>query len=144
MKTTFLTNEEAINKRDWFVVDATDKTVGRLATKIASVLRGKEKPYFTPHQDCGDFVVVVNADKVKFSGNKLKEKTYKHHTGYIGGIKSETAEELLERKPEEVIKKAVKGMLPKTALGKNIFSKMKVYAGAEHPHSAQQPKALES
>jgi large subunit ribosomal protein L13 len=128
--------------RAWFVVDAENQTLGRLSAKIASVLRGKHKAIFTPHVDTGDFVVVINAEKVKLTGNKLDDKVYYHHTGYFGGIKSITAGKLLEKRPEDVIKIAVKGMLPKNPLGRQMFTKLKVYAGAKHPHVAQQPQPL--
>ncbi len=142
MKTSFRSKEEALSLRGWKIVDASDQVVGRLATQIAAALKGKNNPSYAPHNDSGDFVVVVNADKIKFTGNKLQGKKYYRHTGYIGGIKDETAEELLARKPEAVLKKAVKGMLPKNALGRAQFKKLKVYAGAEHPHEAQQPVEL--
>ncbi len=119
------------------------KTLGRLATEIATRLRGKHKPEFAPHLDCGDFIVVVNAEKVSVTGRKLEQKKYYWHTGYPGGIKSRTLEEMLANKPEDVILKAVKGMLPKNRLGRKLLKKLKVYRGAEHPHTAQQPQALE-
>ena len=141
MKTVFLNAGTA--KHDWVLVDATDKTLGRLATRIAMVLRGKHKPEFTPNADTGDYVVVINADKVHVTGNKLDGKRYWRHTEYPGGIKSETLREVLDKHPERVIEKAVKGMLPKGPLGYAQFRKLKVYAGAQHPHAAQQPKTLE-
>jgi large subunit ribosomal protein L13 len=125
--------------RKWFVVDANGKTLGRLATAVASALKGKTKPIYTTHVDTGDFVIVVNADKVHLTGKKLDQKTYYSHSGYPGGLKSITAGKLMRTKPEEVIKMAVEGMLPKTRLGKQMLSKLKVYAGETHPHSAQQP-----
>jgi large subunit ribosomal protein L13 len=125
--------------RKWFVVDANGKTLGRLATAVASALKGKTKPIYTTHVDTGDFVIVVNADKVHLTGKKLDQKTYYSHSGYPGGLKSITAGKLMRTKPEEVIKMAVQGMLPKTRLGKQMLSKLKVYAGETHPHSAQQP-----
>ncbi len=125
--------------RKWFVVDASGKTLGRLATAVASVLRGKTKPIFTTHVDTGDFVIVVNAEKVHLTGKKLDQKTYYSHSGYPGGFKSITAGKLMKTKPEEVIKMAVEGMLPKNRLGKQMLSKLKVYAGEQHPHNAQQP-----
>ena len=134
---------EKIVKRDWYLVDATNQTMGRMASRVASVLRGKNKAYYTPHVDCGDFVIVINADKVKFSGNKLEDKTYINFSGYPGGKKEETAKSLLNRRPEVVIERAVKGMLPKNRLGRKLYKKLFVYAGAEHPHGAQQPKSLE-
>lgn len=130
-------------QKNWFVVDLDGKVLGRAAAQIAHVLRGKHKPIYTPHVDTGDFVVVVNADKVKLTGNKLAAKKYYRHSGFPGGLKEITAEKLLAKKPEEVIKAAVKGMLPKNKLGRQMFSKLKVYACAEHPHAAQQPKPLE-
>jgi len=130
-------------QRDWWLVDLAGLTVGRAASKIASVLRGKHKPIFTPHVDTGDFVVCINADKVKFSGRKLDQKEYHRFTGYIGNMKHETARELLERKPEEVIKIAVRRMMPRNALGRQSYKKLKVYVGTEHPHSAQTLKPLE-
>ncbi|HER62398.1 MAG TPA: 50S ribosomal protein L13 [Desulfobacteraceae bacterium] len=129
-------------KRSWFVVDLEDKVLGRVATEIARVLRGKHKPVFTPSVDTGDFVIVLNADKVKLTGNKMADKFYHRHTGYPGGLRSVNAEKLLASKPEELIKKAVKGMLPKNKLGRQMFRKLKVYAGSDHPHAAQQPKEL--
>ncbi len=129
-------------QRAWFVIDLDGKVLGRAATEIARVLRGKHKAIYHPSVDTGDFVVVVNAEKVHFTGNKLGDKMYYHHTGYPGGIRSINAEKLLAKKPEEIIKKAVKGMLPKNKLGRQMFRKLKVYAGADHPHAAQQPKEL--
>ncbi|MBH23453.1 MAG: 50S ribosomal protein L13 [Myxococcales bacterium] len=130
-------------ERAWHVIDLEGKTVGRAATKIASVLRGKHKPIYTPHVDTGDFVILINADKVVFTGNKLSQKTYYRHSGYPGGIREITAEKQLQRKPEAVITAAVRGMLPKGPLGRQMIKKLKVYAGSEHPHTAQQPKPLE-
>ena len=130
-------------KRDWFVVDADGKTLGRLATEIALRLRGKHKPEFTPHVDTGDYIVVVNAEKVRVTGRKSADKMYHRHTGYIGGLKSTSFEKLIGYKPELVIELAVKGMLPKNALGRAMYRKLKVYAGSEHPHAAQQPQQLE-
>ncbi len=129
-------------KRSWFVVDMNDQVLGRAATEIARILRGKHKPIYSPSVDTGDFVVVVNAEKLKLTGNKMADKKYYHHTGFPGGIRSITAEKLIEKKPEELIMKAVKGMLPKNKLGRQMFKKLKVYSGGEHPHSAQQPKTL--
>jgi len=134
---------DADKSRAWFVVDATDKPLGRLASEIARVLRGKHKPSFTPHIDTGDFVIVVNASKVKLTGNKLDKKFFYHHSGIPGGFKAEAYRSLLERKPEWPIEKAVKGMLPKNVLGRQMFTKLKVYATPDHPHAAQQPKPLE-
>ncbi len=130
-------------RRDWYVVDAADKTLGRLATEVASRLRGKHKPEYTPHVDTGDYIIVVNAEKVRVTGNKMSAKMYHRHTGYIGNLKSESLEKLLQRAPERVIEQAVKGMLPKNPLGRKMFKKLKVYAGPQHSHEAQQPVALE-
>ena len=133
----------ANRQRDWYVVDAEGKTLGRLATQIADALRGKRKPEYTPHCDTGDFVVVVNAEKIRVTGNKLNDKLYYRHSGYPGGIASRTLGEMLERRPEEVIRKAVKGMLPRNRLARQQLTKLKVYAGPEHPHEAQKPKQME-
>jgi len=130
-------------ERAWFVVDAEGKTLGRLATQIADVLRGKRKPTYTPHVDVGDFVVVVNAEKVAVTGKKLSDKRYYRHSGYPGGIRHRTLAEMLDRQPEEVIRKAVKGMLPRNRLARQQLRKLKVYAGSEHPHQAQKPEPLE-
>lgn len=129
-------------KRDWYVIDASGKTLGRMAAEIASRLRGKHKPEFTPHVDTGDYIVVINAEKVAVTGKKAKDKMYHHHTGYIGGIKSISFEKLIDKAPERTIQTAVKGMLPKGPLGRAMFKKLKVYAGESHPHSAQQPQEL--
>jgi large subunit ribosomal protein L13 len=129
-------------KRNWYVVDGTNQTVGRMCAKIAATLRGKNKAYYTPHVDTGDFIIVINAEKVAFTGNKTDEKIYHHFTGYPGGLKSETAASLLKRRPEAVIERAVKGMLPKNRLGRKMFKKLFVYTGVEHPHKAQNPKEL--
>lgn len=128
--------------RDWWCVDATGMTVGRLATRVASILRGKNKPWFTPHVDTGDFVIVLNAEKVIFEGKRAEMKEYKHHTGYPGGQITQTFKQLIKTKPEYVIEHAVSGMLPKNRLGRQIIKKLKIYAGNEHPHIAQQPKEL--
>ena len=128
-------------ERQWWVVDASDQTLGRLATRIATLLEGKHKPIYSPHIDTGDHVVVVNAGKVKVTGNKLIQKRYYRHSGYPGGLKEESLQALLARKPELVIERAVKGMLPQNRLGRAMFKKLKVYSGAEHPHQAQQPQA---
>ena len=133
----------ATRERNWLVVDATGKTLGRLATQIADALRGKRKPEYTPHIDVGDFVVVVNAEKVSVTGNKRAEKRYYRHSGYPGGLRSRTLDEMLERRPEEVIRKAVRGMLPRNRLARQQLTKLKVYVGPDHPHAAQQPKQLE-
>ncbi len=130
-------------RRDWYLIDAEGQTLGRLATEIAHRLRGKHKPQFTPNVDTGDYIVVINAEKIRVTGNKLQDKMYHHHTGYIGNLRSISLQKLLDKAPERVIQKAVKGMLPKNALGRQMFSKLKVYAGAEHQHAAQQPVALE-
>ena len=130
-------------QRDWYVVDAEGKTLGRLATQIADALRGKRKPEYTPHVDTGDFIVVVNAEKIRVTGKKMEQKIYWRHSGYPGGIKSRTLAEMLDRRPEEVIRKAVKGMLPRNRLARQQLTKLKVYAGPEHPHAAQQPKPME-
>ncbi len=135
-------NAETV-KSDWYIVDATDKVLGRLATEVASRLRGKHKTEYTPHVDTGDYMIVTNVDKIRVTGNKAKKKIYYRHTGYPGGIKQITFEKLLALRPEMVIEKAVKGMLPKGPLGYKMFEKLKVYAGSEHPHAAQQPKTLE-
>jgi len=129
-------------ERSWFVVDAQDKVLGRLATEIARILRGKHKPIYTPHLDTGDFVVVVNADKIRLTGNKADQKSYFRHTGYMGGEKFIPFRRMLEKHPERIIELAVKGMLPKGALGRQMRHKLKVYAGGEHPHTAQQPTSL--
>jgi large subunit ribosomal protein L13 len=130
-------------ERNWYVVDAEGKTLGRLATQIADVLRGKRKPTYTPHVDVGDFVIVVNAEKIAVTGNKREDKRYWRHSGYPGGIKSQTLGDLLERRPEEVIRRAVKGMLPRNRLARQQLGKLKVYAGPEHPHQAQKPEQLQ-
>ena len=140
MKTFSAKKEEVVH--DWFQVDAETETLGHLATKIAHILRGKHKPIYTPHVDTGDFIVVTNAEKIKLTGKKLQDKQYYRHTGYPGGIKSVNAEELLEKNPEMVIMKAVRGMLPKNRLGRQMIKKLKIYAGSTHPHKAQQPKPL--
>lgn len=127
---------------DWFVVDAADKVLGRLASEIAHRLRGKHKPEYTQHTDTGDYIVVINAEKIRVTGNKTTDKLYHHHTGYIGGIKSISFEKLIDKAPERVIQGAVKGMLPRNPLGRAMFKKLKVYAGNEHPHAAQQPQVL--
>ena len=133
----------ATRQRDWYLVDAEGQTLGRIATRIASTLRGKHKPEYTPHIDTGDFVVVVNAEKIHVTGDKLAQKRYWRHSGYPGGIRSRTLGELLQRRPEEVIRKAVKGMLPRNRLARKQLTKLKVYAGPDHPHSAQQPQPME-
>ena len=141
MKSFIQRNEDALESRSWVLVDAEGATLGRLASEVASIIRGKNKPTFTPHVDGGDFVVVINAEKVKLTGNKLDDKIYYDHSQYIGGLKTHTAKELLESKPEQVIKRAVEGMLPSGALGHGMATKLKIYAGASHPHAAQKPVA---
>ncbi len=141
MKTQFAKKGEV--ERKWYVVDAKDAVLGRLATKIATYLRGKNKPVFTPNVDTGDFIIVINADKIRLTGRKLDNKVYYHHTGYIGGIKAQTAKSMMEKTPEKIIEKAVWGMLPKNTLGKQMLKKLKVYKGAEHPHKAQAPEILQ-
>ena len=133
---------EATVKRNWYVVDGTNQTVGRMCAKIAAVLRGKNKAYYTPHVDCGDYVIVINAEKVVFTGNKLEDKMYQNFSGYPGGLKEETAGNLLKRRPEMIVERAVKGMLPKNRLGRKMFKKLFVYVGTEHQQKAQQPKEL--
>ncbi len=133
---------EATVQRNWYVVDGTNQTVGRMCSRIATVLRGKNKAYYTPHVDCGDFVIVINADKIQFTGNKMDEKIYLNYSGYPGGKKEEVAKDLLKRRPEVIIERAVKGMLPKNRLGRKMYKKLFVYAGDQHPHFAQQPKEL--
>ena len=142
MKTTFMANVGNI-QRKWYVVDAEGKTLGRLAVEVAKILRGKHKPTFTPHVDTGDFVIVVNADKVTFTGKKLTQKTYFRHSGYPGGTTFTTAGKMLADKPERVVEIAVKGMLPKNRLGRQMYRKLNVYKGPAHPHAAQQPEVLE-
>lgn len=127
-------------QRNWYIVDGTNQTVGRVCAKIAAVLRGKNKAYYTPHVDCGDYVIFINADKIKLTGNKMEDKIYDTYSGYPGGRKEETAKNLIKRRPEVVIERAVKGMLPKNRLGRKMYKKLFVYAGTEHPHTAQQPK----
>jgi large subunit ribosomal protein L13 len=141
MKTYQAKKEEV--EHQWYLVDAQGKVLGRLATELAKILRGKNKPIYTPHVDTGDFVIVVNAGKVALTGKKMKDKIYYHHTGYPGGIREMSAEKLLAKKPTEMIRIAVKGMLPKNSLGRQMFQKLKVYAGAKHPHEAQKPVPLE-
>ena len=138
---SFMANPAKV-ERKWYVVDATGYTLGRLASEVAKVLRGKNKPVFTPHVDTGDYEIVVNADKIKVTGKKLDQKIYYHHSDYVGGMKETTLREMLAKKPEKVVELAVKGMLPKGPLGREMFTKLHVYAGAEHPHAAQQPEAL--
>lgn len=142
MNTTVSTKPADV-RREWFLVDADGKTLGRLASEIARRLKGKHKPTFTPHVDTGDYIVVVNADKVAVTGNKMKDKMYYHHTGYVGNLKSISLEKLLDKAPERVLEGAVRGMLPRNPLGRAMLRKLRVYAGAEHGHAAQQPKPLD-
>lgn len=138
---TFMASPATIDRK-WYVVDATDMTLGRLASEVAKVLRGKNKPIFTPHIDCGDNVIVINAEKIKVTGKKMDQKVYYHHSDYVGGLKEATLREKLEKKPKQVIELAVKGMLPKGPLGRQMFTKLHVYAGPEHKHEAQKPEVL--
>ena len=138
---TFMASPATIDRK-WYVVDATDMTLGRLASEVAKVLRGKNKPIFTPHIDCGDNVIVINAEKIKVTGKKMDQKVYYHHSDYVGGMKEATLREKLDKKPEEVSELAVKGMLPKGPLGRQMFTKLHVYAGPEHKHEAQKPEVL--
>ena len=138
---TFMASPATIDRK-WYVVDATDMTLGRLASEVAKVLRGKNKPIFTPHIDCGDNVIVINAEKIKVTGKKMDQKVYYHHSDYVGGLKEATLREKLAKKPEQVIELAVKGMLPKGPLGRQMFTKLHVYAGPEHKHEAQEPEVL--
>jgi large subunit ribosomal protein L13 len=141
MKTTQVAKKEDVT-RDWYLVDVDSKVLGRVATQIANVLRGKNKPTFTPSVDTGDFVIVVNCEKIALTGKKMSDKTYYSHSGYVGGLKEISAGKLLDKKPEDLLKKAVKGMLPKNKLARHMLKKLKIYAGDSHPHSAQQPKSL--
>jgi large subunit ribosomal protein L13 len=143
-QTISVSHENALRGRRWVLIDADGRSLGRIASRAASVLRGKHRPDFTPHQDAGDFVVIVNAEKVKLTGSKAVDKVYHRHTGWPGGIRSTTAGKLLETKPERLIETAVRGMLPKNRLGRRLFTKLKVYRGAEHPHAAQQPQAMQA
>lgn len=138
---TFMASPATIDRK-WYVVDATDQTLGRLASEVAKVLRGKNKAIFTPHMDCGDYVIVINAEKIKVTGKKLDQKIYHHHSEYVGGMKETTLREKLAKKPEQVIELAVKGMLPKGPLGRQMYTKLHVYAGPEHNHAAQKPEVL--
>lgn len=141
-KTTVSAREQDV-QRDWYVVDAQGQTLGRLATRVATLLRGKNKPIYTPHVDCGDYVIVVNADKIHVTGRKMTQKRYYRHSGYPGGLKEVTLRDQLQKFPDRVIESAVRGMLPKNRLGRQMFKKLKVYAGPNHPHQAQQPKPFE-
>lgn len=143
MKKSTYSAKKTDNNENWWIVDADGAVLGRLASVVASRLKGKHNPLYTPHMDCGDFIVVVNAEKIVLTGKKTTDKIYYQHSGYIGGLKSITAGKLLDKKPEDVIRFAVKGMLPKNTLGRAMFKKLKVYSGADHPHEAQQPKPLD-
>lgn len=143
LMTTTVSTKPAEVRREWYLVDATNKTLGRISSEIARRLRGKHKPEYTPHVDTGDYIVVINAEKIRVTGTKMQNKVYHHHTGYIGNLKSITLEKQLQKAPERVIETAVKGMMPKGPLGRAMFKKLKVYAGGEHQHQAQQPKALD-
>ena len=138
---TFMPNPDKV-ERKWYVVDAEGKTLGRLASEVAKVLRGKNKPEFTPHVDTGDYVIIINAEKIAVTGKKLDQKMYYHHSDYVGGMKAQNLREKLNRKPEQVVELAVKGMLPKGPLGRQMYKKLHVYAGAEHPHAAQKPEVI--
>lgn len=142
MRTTYMAKANEV-ERKWYVVDAAGQTLGRLASEVATLLRGKHKPIFTPHVDTGDYVIIVNADKIQLTGKKLTDKMYYHHSGYPGGLKQRTAQEMLEKRPEKMIELAVKGMLPKNRLGRRMFKKLFVYRGPEHPHQAQKPETYE-
>lgn len=141
MKTTFMANAQNVEKK-WYVIDAAGQTVGRLASQVATILRGKHKPTYTPHVDCGDHVIVINAEKVVFTGKKLDQKLYRRHSGYAGGMKETTAREMLNKHPERIVMHAVKGMLPKNKLGRKMLTNVRVYAGSEHNHEAQKPELL--
>ena len=141
MKNTFMQKKEDV-VRNWYVIDAEGVALGRLAAKVATVLRGKHKPTYTPHIDCGDCVIVINAEKVNLTGNKLNDKIYYNHSGYTGGLRERTAKEMIEKYPVEMVERAVKGMLPKGRLGRQMYTKLFVYAGSEHPHAAQKPQEL--
>lgn len=142
MKNSYMQKKEEV-VRNWYVIDAEGISLGRLAAKVANVLRGKHKPTYTPHVDCGDFVVVVNASKVNLTGNKMTDKIYYDHSGYTGGLRERTAKEMIEKYPVEMVERAVKGMLPKTRLGRQMYKKLFVYEGSEHPHMAQKPEKME-
>lgn len=142
MKNSYMQKKEDV-VRNWYVIDAKGISLGRLAAKVSNVLQGKHKPTYTPHVDCGDNVIVVNAEKVNLTGNKLNDKIYYNHSGYTGGLRERTAKEMIEKYPVEMVERAVKGMLPKTRLGRQMYKKLFVYAGSEHPHTAQQPKNME-
>ena len=141
MSKSYMANAQTI-ERKWFVVDATDLVLGRVSTEVASLLKGKHKPTYTPHVDCGDYVIIVNAEKVALTGNKLDDKLYYRHSGYPGGLKSRTAKRMLELQPQKVLEKSIRGMLPKNRLGEDMYRKLYVYVGSEHPHQAQKPEVL--
>lgn len=141
MRTTYMAKAETV-ERKWYVVDAQGQTLGRLASEVATVLRGKHKAIYTPHVDCGDHVIIINADQIKMTGKKLDQKIYRRHSGYVGGLKEVTARDMMEKNPERVLMLAVKGMLPKNSLGRKMLTKLRVYAGSEHEHDAQQPEEL--
>lgn len=142
MKDTYMANAQNVNK-EWLIIDAADKTVGRLSAEVAAILRGKHKPTFTPHVDCGDNVIIINAEKVKFTGNKLQDKVYYRHSNHPGGLKEETAAKVMESHPERILERSIKGMLPKTKLGRQMYRNLYIYVGSEHKHEAQQPKPYE-
>lgn len=142
MKNTFMQTKEGV-VRNWYVIDATDVSLGRLAAKVATILRGKHKPTYTPHIDCGDNVIVINANKVNLTGNKLKNKIYYNHSGYTGGLRERTAKEMIEKYPVEMVERAIKGMLPHNRLGRQMFKKLFVYEGENHPHMAQKPEVMD-
>lgn len=142
MKNSYMQKKEEV-VRNWYVIDAEGISLGRLAAKVSNVLQGKHKPTYTPHVDCGDNVIVINAEKINLTGNKLDDKIYYNHSGYTGGLRERTAREMVEKYPVEMIERAVKGMLPKTRLGRQMYKKLFVYAGSEHPHAAQQPEVME-
>lgn len=139
---SFMQKNETV-ERKWYIVDAEDAILGRLSTKVASVLRGKHKATYTPHVDCGDYVIIINAEKVNLSGNKLEDKLYYNHSGYVGGMRVRTARTMKEKYPVEMLERSIKGMLPKNRLGRKMYTKLFVYAGSEHPHAAQQPEVME-
>lgn len=141
MRTTYIAKPAEV-ERKWYVVDAEGQTLGRLASEVAKILRGKHKPIYTPHVDTGDHVIIINADKIVVTGKKLDQKIYAHHTGYAGGLKERTLRQMLDKKPEEVLKEAIRGMLPKNTLGRKMFTKLRVYAGPEHEQQAQKPEVL--
>lgn len=141
VRTTYMPNAESVDRK-WYIVDASGQTLGRLASEVAKVLRGKHKAIYTPHVDCGDHVIIINADKIEMTGKKLDQKLYRKHSGYVGGLKEVSAREMMDKHPDRVIMLAVKGMLPKNSLGRKMLTKLRVYAGSEHDHAAQQPEEL--